>query len=265
MQTGYYVATGGMVTQFNRLNIISNNLANVNTNGYKSDDVIIGDFERMFKESRDVLPLDNNTKESAKFINRDLNKVPQIVEEWTNFSVGAIKKTGNDLDFALTKKNAFFLVKTPDGIKATRDGSFSINDAGHIVTKEGYEVLTKNYFNDNRLPQINPNYMLKADKDGNLYQNKQKVSSIFIASFNDLKKLKKIGDNLYDYGDMQVNLNDKNSVVQGFIEKSNINPVSQMTQLIDTNRLVEMYQKVMDTQMNEINNDAINKLGNVKA
>jgi flagellar basal-body rod protein FlgG len=87
MQTGYYVATGGIVTQFNRLNVISNNLANVNTNGFKQDDIVIGDFERMFKESRDILPLDNNTKESAKFINRALNKVPQVVEEYTNFSL----------------------------------------------------------------------------------------------------------------------------------------------------------------------------------
>jgi flagellar basal-body rod protein FlgG len=57
----------------------------------------------------------------------------------------------------------------------------------------------------------------------------------------------------------------KNGVIQGFVEKSNINPVREMTQLIDTNRLVEMYQKVMDTQMNEINKDAIEKLANVRA
>ena len=116
MQTGYYVATGGMVTQFNKLNVISNNLANVNTNGYKADNVVIGDFERMFKDSRDNLPLENNSKEGAKFLNRDLNKIPHIVEGYTKFKVGNMKQTGNSLDFALTKENAFFLVKTPDGI-----------------------------------------------------------------------------------------------------------------------------------------------------
>jgi flagellar basal-body rod protein FlgG len=73
-----------------------------------------------------------------------------------------------------------------------------------------------------------------------------------------------MGDNLYDFGDMKPTENGKNGVVQGFVEKSNINPVRQMTQLIDTNRLVEMYQKVMDTQMNEVNKDAIEKLGNVR-
>ena len=54
---------------------------------------------------------------------------------------------------------------------------------------------------------------------------------------------------------------DSSSVIQGFIEKSNINPVREMTALIETNRLVGMYQKVMDTQMNDLNNDAISKLG----
>jgi len=67
MQNGYYQATAGMVTQFNRLNVISNNLANVNTIGYKRNDVVIGDFARIFKETQDELPLKNHTKDGAKF------------------------------------------------------------------------------------------------------------------------------------------------------------------------------------------------------
>jgi len=264
MQTGYYSATGGMVTQFNRLNVISNNLANLNTNGYKADNIVIGDFERMFKESRDNLPLENNTKEAAKFINRDLNKVPQVVEEYSNFSLGNIKRTGNDLDFALKSENAFFLVKTPTGIKATRDGSFEINEDGHLVTKEGYEVLPKTYFKDNHLLEVRKNYPIKSDSNGDLYQNALQTNSLFVASFDDLKKLKKVGDNLFDFGNMQPIENGKNKVVQGFVEKSNINAVREMTNLIDANRLVEMYQKVMDTQMNELNKDAIEKLANVR-
>ena len=264
MQTGYYTATGGIVTQFNRLNVISNNLANVNTNGYKADDVVIGDFEKMFKESRDILPLPNNTKDSSKFINRTLNKIPHIVEEYTNYSLGNMKKTNNQLDFALTKKNAFFLVKTPNGIKATRDGSFEINEDGHLVTKEGYEVLPKTYFNDFHILQIKPNLQISADRNGDIYQGGLQTNSLFIASFDNIKKLKKIGDNLYDFGDMQPIENGKNSVIQGFVEKSNINAIREMTKLIDTNRLVEMYQKVMDTHMNELNKDAIEKLANVR-
>ena len=57
---------------------------------------------------------------------------------------------------------------------------------------------------------------------------------------------------------------DTNSVMQGYVEKSNVNPVIEMTSLIETNRLVGMYQKAMDAQMNDVNSDAINKLGNVR-
>ena len=78
MQNGYYQATAGMVTQFNRLNVISNNLANVNTIGYKRNDVVIGDFARIFKETQDELPIKNHTKDGAKFLNRTLDRVPQV-------------------------------------------------------------------------------------------------------------------------------------------------------------------------------------------
>ncbi len=267
MQSGYYDAAGGMVTQFNRLNVISNNLANANTNGYKSDDVIIGDFERIFSEKRDVLPLENNTKEGAKFLNRGLNKVPHIVEEYTNFSSGPIEHTGNNLDFALKKENAFFLVKTPNGIRATRDGAFEIDDSGHVVTKEGYPVLPKSYFKDGHLLTIQQNYELKADSDGNLYQKGLQVSSFYIAKFNNLKTLQKEGDNFYKYPDSQKAplLNKRDVMQQGFLEKSNINPVISMTNMIDTQRMVDMYQKVMTAQMDDMNSDAINKLASVRA
>ena len=111
MINGFYDATGGMVTQFNRLNVISNNLANVNTPGFKQDDVIIGEYERIFNTKRDILPLENNTKEAAKFLNRNLNKVPIIVEKYTNYSIGNLQKTSNPLDIALKQKNSFFVIE----------------------------------------------------------------------------------------------------------------------------------------------------------
>ena len=117
MQNGYYQATAGMVTQFNRLNVISNNLANVNTIGYKRNDVVIGDFARIFKETQDELPLKNHTKDGAKFLNRTLDRVPQVSEEYTDFSAGGFKYSSNTLDFAIKRDDAFFLVDTPNGVK----------------------------------------------------------------------------------------------------------------------------------------------------
>jgi len=261
MINGYYDATGGMVTQFNRLNVISNNLANVNTPGFKQDDIIIGDFERLFKQSRDTLPLQNNTKEAAKWINRNLNKVPQVVEEYTNFSLGTVIKTSNPLDIALKRKNLFFTIDTPNGERLTRAGNFNLDEKGFLVTKEGYKVLNS----DNEPIKIPPNTTnITIDNNANIYINNHHLTQLKVVSIDDLKILKKEGDKMWDFVPGSEKLNTNNSTLQGFLEKSNVNPIREMTDLIETNRLVEQYQKVMTTFMDDLNKDAIEKLGNVR-
>jgi len=261
MINGYYDATGAMVTQFNRLNVISNNLANVNTAGFKQDDIIIGDFERLFSEKRDELPLENNTKEAAKFINRNLNKVPIVVEEYTDFNVGDIQKTGNPLDIALKEKNQFFAVQTPGGEKLTRAGNFNLDSEGYLVTKEGYKILD----DQNQPIKLSPNATITVDKNAGIYQNNQKIATLKIVKIDNLNTLKKVGDNMFDFIPDTALIDPKGSTLQGFLEKSNVNPIREMTNLIETNRLVEQYQKVMTTYMDDLNRDAIEKLANVRA
>ncbi len=269
MQTGYYQAAAGMVTQFNRLDLIANNLANVNTTGFKQDDVVIGDFMRLYKESRDELPNPNQTKEAAKFFNRTLARVPQVVERYTDYSIGNMEKTDNPLDVALSQKDLYFLVKTPQGIRATRDGSFTTNAEGKLVTKEGYEVLPADYFStgspielsaDETNVVIDKNGVISTNAAGTLQMNQK--SKLFIFRPENPNFLKKEGDNLYvyEYESEYKPVENSGAVRQGFVEKSNVNAVRMMTQLIETNRLVGMYQKAMDTQMNEMNRDAIEKI-----
>lgn len=261
MINGYYDAAGGMVTQFNRLNIISNNLANVNTPGFKQDDIIIGDYERLFSEKRDILPLENNTKEAAKFLNRNLNKVPKVVEEYSVFSIGDLQRTSNPLDVALKQKDAFFTVDA-NGQKLTRAGNFNLDSNGYLVTKEGFKVLdTKN-----RPIQIPLNAKsITIDKNANVYVNGQKIATLKIVRIKNLNTLKKIGNTLWQFNPKEALVDTKNTTLQGFLEKSNVNPIIEMTDLIDTNRLVEAYQKVMTTFMDDLNRDAIEKLANVRA
>ncbi|MCK9490503.1 MAG: flagellar hook-basal body protein [Sulfurimonas sp.] len=269
MQSGYYSSAAGMVTQFNRLDTIANNLANVNTIGFKEDNLVVGDFSRLYKEARDELPNENHTKEGAQFLNRAMTKAPQIVDEYTDFSVGNTQRTDNDMDFALTKEGLFFLVKTPQGVRLTRDGSFTKDDEGRLVTKSGYEVLPSTYFEDGQNIVFNEDEnIIKSDKNGQMYTNIPNTpnlaigSQLFIAQPENMAFLKKEGDNLYRYeGNRDLkHLGDTQSIAQGFVEKSNVNAVKMMTQMIETNRLVGMYQKVMDAQMNDMNSDAINKL-----
>jgi thiazole synthase len=145
MQNGYYQVTGAMVTQFNQLDITSNNLANVNTQGFKRDSVVIGDFERLYQKQRDELTHNNHTTKSAKFFNRTLNRVPSIVESVTDFSAGSVKRTDNKLDFALQERDLFYAVQTPDGVKLTQQSSFIVNSEGVLTTKDGYTVLPKDF------------------------------------------------------------------------------------------------------------------------
>ena len=256
MINGYWAATGGIVTQFNKLDLISNNLANVNTPGFKEDDVVIGDFERLYQTYRDKLPLENNTKEAAKFVNRNLNKIPQVVEEYTSFDIGNLQRTGNPLDVALREKNQFFVIETPNGKTLTRAGNFNLDSEGYLITKEGYKVLDQD---DNPI-QLSPKYQITLDKNGNIYQNKQAVATLAIARVDNLKTLKKIGDKMWEFIPQTTIYNSKNSTLQGFLEKSNVNVVREMTGLIETNRLVDMYQKVMTTQMDDLNKTAIDKI-----
>lgn len=267
MQSGYYSATGGMVTQFNRLDVISNNLANLNTPAFKKDKIIVGDFKRIFQETQENMPISNNTTEAAKFLNSSISSVPQVVEHYTQFSQGALKNTGNSLDFALKSPNAFFMVKTPKGIRLTQDGSFVINSEGVLSTKEGYPVLPANYFKNSQLIKIPQDEMLTADSSGNLYSNGNSIGQFYIATSNDIKSFQKEGSNLYKFPDINTIKQSANPdvVEQGFLEDSNVNPVTEMVHLIEANRMVEMYQKVMDSHMNDLNTDAINKLASVTA
>lgn len=269
MQTGYYSAAAGMVTQFNRLDTIANNLANVNTAGFKEDNVVVGDFMRLYKEARDELPNENQTKEGAQFLNRTMTRAPQIVDSYTDFSLGKLQKTSNSLDLALSKEGLFFAVKTPNGVRLTRDGSFTTNDEGKLVTKQGYEVLPDDYAKSKTGITLNAqDAIIQIDKDGQMAKNIPNTvnftpgSKLMVVQVDNPALLKKEGDNLYRYEDGEnfTTVEASGAVRQGFVEKSNVNAVKMMTQMIETNRLVGMYQKAMSAQMDDMNNDAINKI-----
>ncbi len=269
MQSGYYSAAAGMVTQFNRLDTIANNLANVNTVGFKEDNLVVGDFMRIYKEARDKLPNENHSEDAAAFLNRSITKAPQVVDAYTDHSVGNMQLTDNPMDFALSREGLFFLVKTPQGVRLTRDGSFTKDEDGRLVTKQGHEVLPSEYFEAGGNISFNSDEnIIEIDKNGQLYKNIPnstnlvEASKLFIANPDNIAFLKKEADGLYRYDGLDdlVSLEETGAVLQGFTEKSNVNAVRMMTNMIKTNRLVEMYQKAMKVQMDDMNNDAISKI-----
>lgn len=265
MQTGYYAATGGMVAQFNRMDTIASNLANANTAGYKRDQLITGDFARLFKTVQSELPIANHTEEAAQYFNRSLSRVPQITDSYTDHTLGAMQRTDNTFDMALSKEGQFFAVQTPQGIRLTRDGIFTINDEGKLVNKQGHEVLSADKTPITFTPQDS---VITIDKNGQVSTNvpgtTQMVANkkLLVIEPQNIRDLNKEGENLYipDPADPLTPLAQSGSVMQGFVEKSNVNAVNEMIALVEANRLVGMYQKAMDSQMNDLNRDAIEKL-----
>ena len=273
MQNGFYSAAGGMVAQFSRLENITNNLANLNTNGYKRQDLVIGDFLRIYQEKRDELPLENHTKEGAKFTHRSVARVPQVIDSYRDMSIGAFDQTGNPFDVALKEKNLFFAVLTPDGVKLSKDGSFTLNDEGVLTTKQGYKVLPSDYFKNGNFIEFNVDAgNIELDKNGRftylLPGNERFIpgKELLLVEPESVSKLKPAGDNLFtpDSSDRLKAVTNTGAVSQGFLEKSNVNAIKSMVGMIETQRLVGMYQKVMDTQMNDMNRDAIEKLASTR-
>ena len=257
MQSGYYNTTGGMVTQFNRLDLISNNLAN---------------YLRLYETHKEQLPIEDHTRKAAKFLNRTMNRVPIISEEYTDRSVGNLTQTDNPLDFALQRENAFFVIQTPDGIRYTRDGNFNLNSDGYLVNKEGYLVLSRDGIDSQEGIRVSAGLHIESDTSGNLYLRNLNndaigeqinIGALAIVGFENPRYLKKVGKNLYEYPKERKDEREivQNSIVaQGFVEKSNVNAVREMTSLIETNRLVDMYSKVMKSHMDDLNTEAITKL-----
>ena len=266
MQNGYYQAVGAMATQFHQLEITSNNLANVNTSGFKKDSALIGSFERLIQKKRDEMNIENHTQKAAKFFNRTINHVPSIVEKFTDFSSGNIKNSGNSLDFALKEGDIFFAVDTPQGVKLTQQSSFTLDENGFLTTKNGYKVLSSEFNSGGeRYIQYPKDSEVSADKSGNLYTKGEKFSAIYIGRVENLKELKKDGDNLYSLKDKSLEKNitpmiGVDVLSQGSIVMSNVNAVNEMVSLIEANRLVEMYQKVMTSHMDDLNRDMITKI-----
>jgi flagellar basal-body rod protein FlgG len=273
MQNGYYQVTGAMVTQFEQLNVTANNLANVNTSGFKRDGLVIGDFERLYQNERDELEHKNHTEKAAKFFNRSINRVPSIVENSIDFSAGSIKQTNNKLDFALQGGDLFFAVDTPSGVRLTQQSSFVVNSDGVLTTKDGLVILPSDFqTTQNREIRIPKDKGISANDKGELFagdvKGSEKVGTLFVGRVENLKEVKKEGENLYTLEDMDGKLQkmeDGNFVKQGYVMLSNVNAVKEMTSLIETNRLVEMYQKVMTSHMDELNRDAITKLATTRA
>jgi flagellar basal-body rod protein FlgG len=254
MLNGLYVATSGLVAQENRVNLISNNLANINTTGYKKDKSVFTMY----------LPQDKRYPQNIirdTVYNKSINSVVRLDDIYSDFQIGTIKETGNTFDLALENEKAFFVLDTPFGLRFTRDGNFSINQDGILVNKDGFRVLPVNY-TENQEIQIPRDAQVTFSENGEILIDNLLQNQLYIVTFNDLHNLQKMGRNMYQAKEMLPEEADNPGLKQGFLETSNINPVNEMVEMIEALRSFESYQKAIQL-LDGVNDLAANRLGRI--
>lgn len=212
MISGIYNLIDGSMTQQLRFETISNNIANSNTNGFKKD--IISFYQAL-----------------------DMQSISK-----TDFSQGPVRYTGNDLDVALSSKG-FFKVETSKGLRYTRDGAFSINAEGHLVTGNGDKVLGENG------PINIEGGKVSIKSDGQVVVDNEPVDKLAVVGFDAPQLLMKEGGSYYSYqGEMKgISTETEISIQQRYLESSNVNPTQEVIKMIETFRAFESVEKAIQS------------------
>jgi len=281
MVRGLYIGASGMIAQMGRIDVLSNNLANVNTPSYKKDTTIMKSFpEMLIRRINDdgvrVFPL--GSYDLMPVVGK-IGTGVEINEVYTRFTQGSLKETHNDFDLAL-EGMGFLTVDIGGAEKYTRNGSFIIDKEGYLVTKDGYKVLGE------KGPILLKKNNFIIDEDGNVYENSEfqgdpqrlvsmeenewnntvLLDRLKIVKFPKPRYVKKIGESLYTdtehSGKAFVIINDRPKVRQGFIEASNVNPVIEMVNLIEVHRNYESNQKMIQAHDAALSK-AVNEVGRV--
>ena len=264
MVKGLYTAYTGMIMEQNRMDILSNNLANSATNGYKKEGCTAKSFEdQLALKIKDTS--EYNIPKPLGYVNMGV----KIGETYTDWSQGNFEVTDNAEDLAIAGDGFFALSYTnkqgETSVKYTRDGAFKVNTEGYLVTKDGDYVLNANDArngNVNGRIQVDPTQKITVDELGNIYQNDQQVGTIGIVDFADYDYLAKYGENMYDLVNGGTVTAANGRIVQGTLESSNVNVVSEMVNMITISRAYQAGQKVINT-IDETLDKAVNQVGNV--
>ncbi len=259
-----WVPLSGALAQQRNVETIANNVANANTAGFKKDVLTFKEYLTQFEKgySEDInLPHKEWAPEDFYKSYGAEHGFVKVDGSYTNFEQGQLVPTGAPLDLAINGKG-FFEVLTPNGIRYTRRGTFSLDGEGNLRTNDGYLVLSKLNIPEQPADGAPPTVPTPAERginiglsgkliinhQGEIYKDGQKISELSVREFKDIQSLKKEGNSFYINQDNENILPETNSLVyQGHVEQSNVNAVQEMTNLIRANRHFESIQKAIKT------------------
>lgn len=278
MATGLWTSVSGASAQAQNVDAVANNLANVDTLGFKKDAPTFKEYLATLEREHETVDIPRGPIKDRDLVPLDGKDQSFVVVDgtYTNFRQGHLRVTHVPLDVAMDGPG-FLEVSTPFGVRFTRHGSLKLAMDGRLVTSEGYPVLSAQPGGlAGRAPAtVQPSQgglgaqggataaldaarfinlrdagtNISITDSGDVYAGDQLVTKLSVAEFRDLKKLRKSGSQLFENPDPANISNDAKAtrVRQGVIETSNVNPVEEMTNLIKANRMFEHDLKVMKT------------------
>lgn len=242
MYKGLYTAYTGMINEQHRMDVLTNNLANADTNGFKKEGATSQSFDT-------VLALKIKDASEPCNVPRNIgnaNLGVKIGENYTDYSQGAFKVTGNTYDLAISG-DGFFNVEFTNkagatSTKYTRDGAFVASTDGYLMTKDGDYVL-----GDKGRIKVDPKQPVQIDELGYIKQGTTTVDKIKITNFEDYNYLEHYGENYYQPVDGAKEAQYYGTIRQGYIETSNVQVVQEMVEMISVSRQYESNQKIITT------------------
>lgn len=243
MVKGLYTAYTGMINEQHRMDVLTNNLANADTNGFKKEGASSQSFDSVLAyKIKDI----SEGNRLARRIGVN-NPGVKIGEGYTDFSEGPIKTTGNTYDLALTDRG-FFAVEFTNkagvtSVKYTRDGDFTLTQEGRLVTRDGDPVLGE----DGQYIEVDPLKEVQINTSGQIIQDDQVVATIQVTDFEDYNYLERYGENYFQPIEGAVETEAPAQVYSGYLETSNMSVVTEMVNMITVSRAYESNQKIITT------------------
>ena len=245
MDNALYVGLSRQIVLRRQMDIVANNIANADTNGFKVESLLTaetpGPPASTFEGPKPVKFV------AANGVARD-------------FGQGALRRTDAPFDMAV-EGQGFFKVNTKSGDRFTRDGHFRMDDLGRLVTQGGDPVADDGGGEITLDPQKG---QFTVAADGTVSQGQERVAKIGVYQFANLGALDKTGDNLYqNASNQQPTLATDAKVRQGMLEGSNVNPIVEITRMIEVNRAYEQVTRMMDSQ-SELTRSTITRMGRLQ-
>lgn len=236
MPYGVYLSASGANAQSHRLEVLSSNLANVDTPGYKPQETVL---QARFAEliAQGEVPSGNGGAD-------DIGGGVTIQPNQTKFSVGALKPTGRETDFAINDDSSFFVVQRDNEQLLTRAGDFSVNSRGRLINQTGDEVLAT----DGNPIQLSPGQPFRVAPEGRIVQGATSFE-LMLGRPKSLGDVTRVGANTFKpLADFDLVPRDDRQVVAGMLEQSAVSPTNAMMELIETSRVYEANVRMIQTQ-----------------